>query len=179
VVSVTHLAPETVRLTGAAAPPMRRKPKLWTPRLLLRPLRDQDAYWLALLDTGPLAYDAALEKARDRLLVEQLSSFGRWPSRTARAKRFTAGRACSGWSIVDEIEAGDRLRRESWGSATEAAARLLRYGFEELRLDRIVAVAVPENIASQKVLTKLGLRLAGRGVFYGAECCYYGVERVA
>jgi RimJ/RimL family protein N-acetyltransferase len=51
-----------------------------------------------------------------------------------------------------------------WGQgfATEAAAELVRYGFEELGLERINAHHFPENPASGRVLTKLGMTREGR-----------------
>ena len=48
---------------------------------------------------------------------------------------------------------------EYWGQglAAEAARRMLRYGFEDLGLDRVVAVVVPDNAASVKVIEKTGM----------------------
>ncbi len=47
------------------------------------------------------------------------------------------------------------------GYCTEAASALLRYGFETLRLPRIIALAKPENAPSRRVMEKLGLRCSG------------------
>jgi ribosomal-protein-alanine N-acetyltransferase len=44
------------------------------------------------------------------------------------------------------------------GYATEAAMALLQYGFETLRLHRMIATCQPENIASCRVMEKLGMR---------------------
>ena len=44
------------------------------------------------------------------------------------------------------------------GYATEAAMALLRYGFERLHLHRIIATAQPQNVASWRVMEKLGMR---------------------
>jgi [ribosomal protein S5]-alanine N-acetyltransferase len=44
------------------------------------------------------------------------------------------------------------------GYATEAAMALLQYGFERLHLHRIIATAQPENIASCRVMEKVGMR---------------------
>lgn len=51
-----------------------------------------------------------------------------------------------------------------WGKgyATEVARALLRYGFEDLHLPRIVAFAEERNVASLRVLEKAGLRRIGR-----------------
>jgi RimJ/RimL family protein N-acetyltransferase len=61
---------------------------------------------------------------------------------------------------VDEVDLGFRLLRSQWGKgyATEAAQGSLQYGFKTYSLEKIVAQAMKENIASQRVLQKLGMR---------------------
>ncbi|PZF74364.1 GNAT family N-acetyltransferase [Taibaiella soli] len=51
-----------------------------------------------------------------------------------------------------------------WGSgyATEAAKKLIRFGFEDLKLHRIEAGCAVENIGSVRVLEKAGMTLEGR-----------------
>lgn len=44
------------------------------------------------------------------------------------------------------------------GYATEAAHELLRFGFEELGMHRIVAHADAEHTASQEVMRRIGMR---------------------
>jgi len=44
------------------------------------------------------------------------------------------------------------------GYATEAAMALLQYGLETLHLHRIIATCQPENVASCRVVEKLGMR---------------------
>lgn len=58
-----------------------------------------------------------------------------------------------------------------WGQglATEVGRELLRWGFEELGLERIYGVANLENVASQVVLRKLGMAHEGRAHHYGDE----------
>lgn len=48
------------------------------------------------------------------------------------------------------------------GVATEAALLLLRFGFEALGLHRIEATCDPRNLASTRVLEKVGMTLEGR-----------------
>src|ERR1700734_4189924 len=50
-----------------------------------------------------------------------------------------------------------------WGNgyATEAARAMLRYGFETVKLHRILATHVKHNPASGKILVKLGMRHEG------------------
>jgi RimJ/RimL family protein N-acetyltransferase len=47
------------------------------------------------------------------------------------------------------------------GLATEAAAAVARFGFEDLRLRRIEIVADVENFASRRVAEKIGAALEG------------------
>ena len=44
------------------------------------------------------------------------------------------------------------------GYATDAARAILRYGFETLGLHRVIANCQPENVASWRVMEKLGMR---------------------
>jgi RimJ/RimL family protein N-acetyltransferase len=44
---------------------------------------------------------------------------------------------------------------------------LVRYGFDDLGLHRIVGVTHPDNVASQRVLRKIGLADIGWGHYYG------------
>ncbi len=55
------------------------------------------------------------------------------------------------------------LHPDSWGRgyATEAARALVDFGFRELGLHRIWADTDPENVASIRVLEKLGMRREG------------------
>jgi ribosomal-protein-alanine N-acetyltransferase len=54
---------------------------------------------------------------------------------------------------------GWRLARQHWqrGYASEAAQAALQYGFEEMRLDEIVAITVPANTRSQQVMRRLSM----------------------
>ena len=49
-------------------------------------------------------------------------------------------------------------RHHGQGYATEAARALLRHGFETLGLHRVIATCQPENVASWRVMEKLGMR---------------------
>jgi ribosomal-protein-alanine N-acetyltransferase len=60
---------------------------------------------------------------------------------------------------ASQIEIYYGLSSSHWGRgfATEAARALLHYGLESIGLDSITALVKPENIASQRVIEKLGL----------------------
>jgi len=78
-----------------------------------------------------------------------------------------------------EIEIYYGFFRDAWGKgyATESAAAVLRFAFEETRLRRIAACAHPENYASQKVLEKIGLVRDGEAFFYGMDLFYFALEK--
>lgn len=60
-------------------------------------------------------------------------------------------------------EIGWVFHQDYWGKgyATEAAAAVLTYGFEEMGLHRVVATCQPENHASYRIMEKLGMRREG------------------
>jgi RimJ/RimL family protein N-acetyltransferase len=66
-------------------------------------------------------------------------------------------------SHATEADIGYELDSRYWGHgyATEAARALLAFGFGELRLHRIWAHCVPENVASARVLEKIGMQREG------------------
>ncbi|MGH6933540.1 MAG: GNAT family N-acetyltransferase [Dongiaceae bacterium] len=78
-----------------------------------------------------------------------------------------------------EIEAGYRFRQQSWGRGytSEAAAAWLAAAFGELALTDIVAVSRPENIASRRVLEKIGLKPRGTGHYYNRWLPVYCLTR--
>jgi RimJ/RimL family protein N-acetyltransferase len=57
------------------------------------------------------------------------------------------------------VEIGWRLGAEFWGQglATEGAQAVLRFGFDRLNLAEIVALTVPANTRSRRVMEKLGM----------------------
>jgi [ribosomal protein S5]-alanine N-acetyltransferase len=59
-----------------------------------------------------------------------------------------------------ETEIGWWLARDRWGRglATEATRHVLHHGLDEIGLERIVAIAQPENTASVNVMRKIGMR---------------------
>lgn len=68
------------------------------------------------------------------------------------------------WSQVDRrAELGYSLARGSWGLgfAREACRELVRFGFEDLSLNRIHACPILENKRSTALLEKLGFSLEG------------------
>ena len=63
-----------------------------------------------------------------------------------------------------EADIGYELSPDFWGQgyATESARAMVNFGFHELHLHRISSWCIAENIASARVLERLGFRQEGR-----------------
>lgn len=82
--------------------------------------------------------------------------------------------------LHDAVEVGYALGAAYWGKgyATEAARALLRYGFEVIGLNEIIALAFPSNKASQRVMERLGMTRAGETeAYYDARLVMYRLAR--
>ncbi|WP_282792514.1 GNAT family N-acetyltransferase [Streptomyces sp. CC224B] len=148
---------------------------LETPRLILRRWREEDIAPMAAVNADPDVMrwirDGSVrdeQQTRDGVRVWE----SEWESQgfglfaveiraTGELAGFT-GLAVPGYlpEVLPAVEIGWRLGRSHWGRglATEAAAAALRYGFEERGLERIVSIAQVGNDASERIMTKLGMR---------------------
>ena len=70
-----------------------------------------------------------------------------------------------------EIDLAYHFVSAAWnkGYATEAAIAVLAHGFGPLGLDSIMAVAMPENVGSWRVMEKVGMRYEGMADYYGLK----------
>lgn len=80
---------------------------------------------------------------------------------------------------TSEIEVGYVLDKPYWnlGVATEVTKASLRYGFEVLNLDKIVAVANPKNFASRRVMEKVGMTYEKDAFYYNSDVVYYSISK--
>lgn len=79
-----------------------------------------------------------------------------------------------------EVELAYSFGKPFWGQgfATEAARASLRFGFETAQLPRVLALAYPENLASQRVMQKTGMQHQGTtDLYYDATLVMYRMER--
>lgn len=78
-----------------------------------------------------------------------------------------------------EIEVGYTLYEEFWrqGFGYEAALGWLDFGFRQKGLERIVAVAHPDNTGSWRIMEKCGMRYERNYNHYGMDCVYYAISR--
>jgi RimJ/RimL family protein N-acetyltransferase len=159
---------------------------LKTERLLLRaPTPDDLDAWNAIyLDAEEVWYGAprsTLDENRAKLLRQighhEQYGFGMC---TVEFDGETIGAA--GLQHLEggpEVEVGYRFLKEQWGHgyATESARASLDWGFGELGLNRIVAVALATNVGSRRVLEKCGLEEIGLAHVYGLEHVKYEIHR--
>ena len=73
------------------------------------------------------------------------------------------------WSVCAALDLGYRYSRNTWGRGigTEAAQAVVEYGLKELGLLSIVGGVLHENIASEKILIKLGFIFEAEAYFMG------------
>jgi [ribosomal protein S5]-alanine N-acetyltransferase len=78
-----------------------------------------------------------------------------------------------------EVELGYTLGREWWGLgyATEAARACLEIAFGRVGLDQVIALVIPDNRASIRVLEKVGMSRVGPRFAHGREHVLFRLER--
>lgn len=78
-----------------------------------------------------------------------------------------------------EVEVAYNMIRRFWGKGigTEAAKGWLQFGFETAELDRIVAIAIPENKSSIRIMKKIGMTYEATEYHYDLECARYSILR--
>jgi len=71
----------------------------------------------------------------------------------------------------NEVSIGYRFARKTWGNgfATEAVGALIHEGLMNDNISRIVANTYEENVASQRLMDKLGMKLSRRYRFSETE----------
>jgi RimJ/RimL family protein N-acetyltransferase len=164
---------------------------LTTGRLRLREFRPGDLEHLYRLDSDPrvMRYigdgsvgtraSVAEALARTAKYYRNYPGLGVWPAEER------AGQAFIGWFCLKyvpktaDVEVGYRLLPGAWGRgyATEGASALVRRGFAELGLARIIGLTHPDNLTSQRVLAKAGLRDAGWGRYYRRDLRLFAAVR--
>lgn len=78
----------------------------------------------------------------------------------------------------DEFEVGHMIDQPFWrrGLASETAAAVRDYAFRERRPPRVVSLIRPDNLPSQGVARKLGMRQTGVSQHAGLEHMVFAVS---
>ncbi len=73
---------------------------------------------------------------------------------------------------------GYRFKKKFWGQGygTETAKACLEYGFSEMKLERISAAVDVDNVASNKILQKLGMQHVEDFYYDDTLCHFYTLE---
>lgn len=131
---------------------------------------DAEEYWPLASRPEILRYtgehpQATLDDVREILLTRPLKDysvhgFGRMACIEKSSGRLVGFSGLKYLDDLHEVDIGYRFLPECWGKgyATESALMLMRQCNIEFGLRRIVGLVHPENVASKRVLEKLGLR---------------------
>jgi len=146
-------------------------PTLETENLVLRPFKDEDVDdYFGVLDSPEVRRLLHLPESLDRsdawqqmawfLGQWELRGTGHWALEEKESGQFV-GRA--GLHRPERhdwpgVEVGWALHPDYWGRgyATEAGAAAVRYGFDELEVEKLFSCILPENHRSQAVAKRLG-----------------------
>jgi ribosomal-protein-alanine N-acetyltransferase len=148
-----------------------------TPRLILRRFTEADAPLILALNSDPeivkYVHEPTLkteEHAKkillDIILPQYKNNLGRWAIHIKDNMDFIGWCGLKYRPELDEIDLGYRLMQKAWGKgfATESAQYTLDHGFNTLDLKLITGRAHIENIASIKVLEKIGMAFISEGI---------------
>ncbi|HEY4429274.1 MAG TPA: GNAT family N-acetyltransferase [Solirubrobacteraceae bacterium] len=145
-------------------------PELRSARLLLRRWREEDLEPLAAMNADPRVmefFPAPMERyesARMLALVESAfeeRGYGLWaleiPGQTPFAGFVGLAPVDVRMPFAPAVEVGWRLAVPFWGRgyATEGGAEAIRFAFEELGLDSLVAFTAAANTRSRRVMERL------------------------
>lgn len=170
-----------------------------TPRLLIRRFREDDLQGLYELHADPEATRfiggvwsrERAEKTLPLIIGNYQAKELEWFAVTLEQAGTFLGacwlgpmspRWCDVLGIGPQIELGYRYDRRYWGNgyATEAGRAMLRRGFTELGLPEIASIVRPDNVASDRVLNKLGMQYRKSGTRDdGVTARYYTLSREA
>jgi RimJ/RimL family protein N-acetyltransferase len=170
--------------------------ELATPRLVLRGWREDDLNALAAVNADPEVMrfigDGSV-RDREQTAAGLAMMEREWAERGfgifAVEVRDTGQLA--GWvglavpaflpEVLPAVEIGWRLGRVFWGGgiATEGARAVLRFGFVDRGLDRIISIRHVDNRASGRVMEKLGMHFDRRTVVpsHGQPVEVYAISR--
>ena len=147
-----------------------------TERLLLRAHRMSDLDDLVRFHGDPEVVRYVPWPVRDRAATEEtlqvkltqteLVAHGQWLVLAVelRSTGTVIGEVLLKWASDRQGEIGFAFGRDHHGRgyAAEAATAMLRLGFDDLGFHRITAVCVDDNVASARLLTRLGMRQEAR-----------------
>jgi len=165
-------------------------PNIETERLVLRTFRQEDLEAVFLLCSDPDVirfFSADYKISRENVLSSlprrrerwRLQGFGQLGVFKKKNGKLIGYCGLQYLETSQEVEIYYGFHKEYWrmGFALEAAKAVLRFAFDNLKLDRVCAVAHPENFASHKVLSNLGFLQGGDANFYNTRVAYFSLDK--
>ena len=155
-------------------------------RLYFRRFLAEDAESLFLLNSDPdvIKYtgDPPFESidSAHRFIAEydhyKKHGFGRWAVLKKEDNKFI-GWCGLKYNEENDIDIGFRFFQNEWGKgyASEAAKATIEYGANNLSIQRIIGRAAKQNIASLRILEKLGFTYVKKSPCHGIEEALYFV----
>jgi len=156
-----------------------------TRRLLLRESVPDDAEAFFAFNSDPDVMRfvgdevwESVEHTREKLAAYpdyRKHGYGRWSVVYKPDNRVIGFNGLKYLDDLAEVDLGYRLLPEYWGRglATESSTAVLAYGFDDLKLDRIIGLVLPENSRSIHVLEKMGMRREGMKTCHGENAQYW------
>jgi RimJ/RimL family protein N-acetyltransferase len=146
-----------------------------TERLILRPWKDEDILPFAEMNADPRVREfftslrtreQSEEEVRYCQALYERDGFTMFAAEIAASGEFAGfiGLLTMGFAIPaikqPSVEIGWRLAHKHWGNgfATEGARAVVHYAFTTLQLREIVAITVPANVRSRRVMDKIGMK---------------------
>ena len=170
-------------------------PTLTTERLILRPLTLDDLDALAELHAQEsfwrYPFGRGWSRSETQSFLERTIARYSDPGIAVSAVVIRDTRVLAGWAglsiptflpeILPAVEVGWRLGQQyrGRGFATEAGGAWLRYGFEDLGLERVVSIFEPENVASGAVMRRLGFTLEREAMHPTHRVCLHVMSLAA
>lgn len=104
--------------------------------------------------------------------------FSKWAVRDRESGEYLGDAGLTVLPETGEVELGYRLARAHWGRglATEVAAAWLAHALGLLALPRIIAFADPRNLASIRVMEKIGMRYERHDHLAGIDCVVHAAD---
>lgn len=145
---------------------------LETERLILRPWRDEDLGPFAKLNADPRVmeyFPSLLTREESDQLANKIRTkidergWGAWAISLKNGSDFIGfiglDNVLFDAPFTPAVEIGWRLAYDYWGKgyAIEGAAACLKYGFERLHLNVIVAFTAVQNMRSRRVMERIGM----------------------
>ena len=130
-------------------------------------------------NSSPLSQEQVAKMIHSLLKHWDDHGYGLWAIESRPAGELMGRCGLQYLTETDEVEVDFILGTQFWGQgfATEAGQASLQYGFENQDLDIIVGIVHTDNVASQRVLEKIGMRFIEAKKQFGMACYRYAIER--